>query len=515
MLAAMTVDRVLRASRVHAAELGRPAGLGRVLALLALVALPFTDGCTDNDGGIVQDTLNGGGACGDGVVDPDEACDDEDDDPRNDCTNECQAPACGDGVASAGEACDDADDDDADACTAACALGPAAVAAVATGDYHVCAVSEASVVRCWGAPDYGRLGQPGYNDYDDAIGDDEPPSDWDAVQVADDVDDVVAGSNHSCALRAGGGVRCWGANGSGQLGYGNTDAVGDDETPADAGDVPLPGPVASLAAGSVHTCAVLESGDVVCWGSNYSGQLGLGTTDNIGDDELVDGATGIVPLPGPAVEVAAGLEHTCARLESGDVVCWGRQTEGQLGTGAPDSIGDDESVGSLGPIDLGGKAIDIDTSDNHVCAVLDDGAVRCWGYNGSGQLGNGDEALNNVGDRKTPAESSVVMLEELAIQVETGTSHTCAVLVNGNVRCWGTDTANGVPDTYGSSVVPYAAARIGAPVQRLSAGYGFNCAVLDSAGVRCWGSNEGFVLGNPMAEGTVKDATVLEDVDVF
>jgi hypothetical protein len=139
MLAAMTVDRVLRGGRVHAAG----SGLGRVVALLALVALPFTDGCSEpDDGGIVQDTLGGGGMCGDGVVDADETCDDQNDDPRDDCTNECQAAMCGDGVAGAGETCDDADDDDADSCTAACGLGPAAVAAVGTGQYHVCALSE-------------------------------------------------------------------------------------------------------------------------------------------------------------------------------------------------------------------------------------------------------------------------------------------------------------------------------------------------------------------------------------
>jgi alpha-tubulin suppressor-like RCC1 family protein len=504
----MTVDRILRAG---------PANLGRILALVALAALPLADGCADDDEGIVQDTLGGGSLCGDGIVDADETCDDQNDDPRDACTNECLAAACGDGVVAAGEACDDADDDDADSCTATCGRGPGAVAVVGTGDYHVCALSDAGVVRCWGAPDYGRLGQPGYNDYDDVIGDDEPPSDWDPVEVADDVIDLAVGASYGCALRAGGQVRCWGANGSGQLGYGHTDAIGDDEAPADAGDVPLPGPVASLSAGSTHTCAVLEDGQVVCWGSNSSGQLGLGHTDRIGDDETVDAATGSVPLPGPAVEVAAGSEHTCARLETGDVICWGRQAEGQLGTGTPDPIGDDETVDTIGPIDLGGKAVDLDASSNHSCAVLEDGGVRCWGANSSGQLGNGDEEHNNVGDRKTPAESGVVMLEEPAVQVETGYSHTCAVLVDGNVRCWGNDTANGVPDTYGTSVVPFAPARIGVPVQRLWAGRGYNCAVLDSAGVRCWGGNDGAVLGNPMVgtSSIVKDASTLEDVDVF
>ena len=83
------------------------------------------------------------------------------------------------------------------------------------------------------------------------------------------------------------------------------------------------------------------------------------------------------------------------------------------------------------------------------------------------------------------------------------------------MRRKGDDTANGVPDTYGSSAVPFALARVGAPVQRLWAGYAYNCAVVDTAGVRCWGGNDGSVLGNPMAAGTVKDASTLGDVDVF
>jgi alpha-tubulin suppressor-like RCC1 family protein len=490
-------------------------GLARIFALLALVAAPLVDGCANNDDGIVQDTLTNGmlGDCGNGIVEADETCDDENEDARDACTNECQAPVCGDGVASEGEGCDDADDDDADSCTASCSRGPAAVAALGVGDYHVCALSEAGVVRCWGASDYGRLGQPGYTEN---IGDDEPPSDWDPVEVADDVVELVAGSDHNCALRAGGQLRCWGDNTAGQLGYGNTDVVGDDETPASAGDVPLPDAVLSVAAGTSHNCALLEGGDVMCWGSNESGQLGYGNTDRIGDGEPVD-TGGVVSLPGAAVEVVAGYAHSCARLEGGDVVCWGRQAEGQLGTGAPDNIGDDELADAAGPIALGGKAIDIDAYNNHTCAVLEDGGVRCWGAASRGQLGNGDEERKNVGERKTPAEEGVVMLDEPAIAVETGYSHTCALLVNGNVRCWGSSTANGIPEGYDDSVVPLGAARIGVPVQRLWAGYDYNCVVLDSASVRCWGTNTGSVLGYPEVSSstTVKDPSTVGDVDVF
>src|SRR5690606_33905643 len=210
--------------------------------------------------------------------------------------NECQLPACGDGVVHEGEQCDDGNAEDADGCTNACTPGPGAVVAVGTGEFHTCALSQSGVVRCWGAPAYGRLGQPGYGEH---IGDDEPPVDWDPIDVADDVVDLVNGVNHACALRAGGQVRCWGNNDYGQLGYGHMMDIGDDETPAAAGDVPLPGPVIGLAAGSGHTCAVLQGGDVICWGGNGSGQLGTGTTDRLGDDESIDGALPI-DLPGPA-----------------------------------------------------------------------------------------------------------------------------------------------------------------------------------------------------------------------
>lgn len=485
--------------------------LGRVLGLVALAvpAAVTLDGCSDGGSGddLPTEVLS---VCGDGVVEGAELCDDSNDDPRDDCTNTCAAPTCGDAVAAAGEACDDADADDADSCTAACTLGPAAVASVAVGEFHSCAVSTSGVVRCWGAPDFGRLGQPGYSD---PIGDDEPPSDWDPVEVADDVVALAAGADHTCALRAGGQLRCWGSNGMGQLGYGNTDDIGDDETPASAGDVPLPAAVISVAGGTGHTCAVLEGGDVACWGRNNAGQLGTGALERIGDDETVDSST-FVSLPGPAVEVVAANEHSCARLQSGDVVCWGQGTNGQLGYGSPDSIGDDEPADAAGVVPLGGAAVDIDAFYNHTCAVLEGGSVRCWGDGGSGRLGYGDDV--DVGERKTPEEVGDVMLDEVALAVETGRSYTCATLTNGNVRCWGNNVAFGVPDSSNSST-PTTPAQIGVPVRSLVAGYTHNCAILDSAAVTCWGSNTGSVLGYPDlgSSSTVNNPASVGEVQVF
>ncbi|MCH9688735.1 MAG: hypothetical protein K0V04_45305 [Deltaproteobacteria bacterium] len=480
--------------------------LGWIFGVVAVVPLT-THGCGDD--GIVRDTMGGGelGVCGDGVLQQDEACDDDNDDPRDDCTNECQLPTCGDAVANNGELCDDGDDDETDSCTAACMPGPAAVVSVAAGEAHTCAVSASSVVRCWGAPGEGRLGQPGYDEH---IGDNEPPSDWDPVEVAPDVVALVAGYDHTCALRAGGEVRCWGDNSAGQLGYGHNDSIGDDETPASAGDVPLPGPVQSLAASSAHTCALFEDGTIACWGNNSSGQLGLGNTDRIGDDDMDVITT--VPLPEAAVQVVAGESHTCARLASGAVKCWGRQEEGQLGTGEPDDIGDDEPIDSIGNIALGGTAIDIDAYGNFTCAALEGGTVRCWGHNTSGQLGYGD--TESRGDRKTPEEIGDVDLIGVAIGVETGRTHTCALLDSGSVRCWGAGVALGLEDDLRAEE-PGAVARVGAPVRTLVAGHGHNCAILDSSAVRCWGNNSGSMTGYPEATSRVWRLSDFGDVDVF
>lgn len=480
----------------------------RLLLVAALVS------CANPGGGVIDDSLDGAGTagpsmCGDGMVEGDEECDDENENPRDACTNECTMPACGDGVVQDDEECDDGDDDDDNGCSSSCTLGSRAVISVSGGEYHTCAVSNAGTVRCWGAPESGRLGQPGYDDY---IGDDEPPSDWDPVDAGPDIIAIVAGNSHNCVLRSSGTVGCWGYNSYGQLGLGHTNPIGDDEAPSEGGDVPIEGIVA-IAAGESHSCAIDGEGLVWCWGGNGEGELGLGHTMTIGDDDMDTFAS--VTLPGPAVEIVAGSGHTCARLEGGDVSCWGRQAEGQLGTGNPDNVGDDEAVGSLGAVPLGGAAIDIDTRDNHTCAVLDSGGVRCWGYASNGQLGYGD--TDNIGDRKTPADFGDVMLEGEAVAVATGDSFTCALLTTGRVSCWGSDEGIPIADVYGAQSMPQAATSLGAPARSLDAGDDHICAILDTAAVRCWGSNTGSVLGYPEVDstGVVNSPTEVGDVDVF
>jgi alpha-tubulin suppressor-like RCC1 family protein len=175
------------------------------------------------------------------------------------------------------------------------------------------------------------------------IGDDETPASAGDVDVGAEVTDITAGGSHTCALLASGDVRCWGYGGSGRLGYQSTANIGDDETPASAGDVAVGGTVVQIDAGGDHTCALLDTGTIRCWGLGLQGQLGRGNTSSIGDNETPASA-GDVPLTGgPAVaRIDAGGAHTCALLESGAVRCWGKGSHGELGLGNTDWIGDDE-----------------------------------------------------------------------------------------------------------------------------------------------------------------------------
>jgi alpha-tubulin suppressor-like RCC1 family protein len=176
------------------------------------------------------------------------------------------------------------------------------------------------------------------------------------VHVGGSVIQLAAGGSHTCALLDTGTVRCWGDAAYGQLGYGNTRNIGDNETPASAGDVHVGGFVVKVVAGELHTCALLDTGAVRCWGYSEFGQLGYGNTIQIGDDEPPASA-GNISVGGSVVQFAAGGSHTCALLDTGAVRCWGSARSGQLGYGNRISIGDTETPASADDVDIGGSLL--------------------------------------------------------------------------------------------------------------------------------------------------------------
>lgn len=274
---------------------------------------------------------------------------------------------------------------------------------LAAGFGHTCGARSSGAVACWGSNAFGQLGDGSMTD-----------SRTSAVAPArlDDAVHVAAALAHTCALRRGGTVSCWGLNMNGEVG----------ETPIIPGE-PAPYPVrdltgvVELTAGGHHTCARLEDRSVVCWGLGAYGELGDGTT-TIAQPVPVQ-VTGLTD----AIEVSAGDGHTCARRATGGVACWGHNASGQLG--------DATTTDRLTPVSVSGlvDAIQISAGTAHTCALRFSGSVVCWGDNHAGALGSGE-----YGPSTTPvAVAGLSDVEEIA----AGGAHTCARTTAGRYYCWG------------------------------------------------------------------------------
>jgi len=423
-------------------------------------------------------------SCGDGFVHEGvEDCDDQNDDNTDECTDACAAAACGDGFVqpSNDEECDDGNMDDDDGCEAMCVPTPGAKD-IAASSRHTCALSLDDEVHCWGT---GALGQLGQGNTDD-IGDDELPNTIGPVTLDAVALSLGSGHLHSCAVLPGGDVQCWGSNLFGQLGLGNNGNVGDDEVPG-ALVTDVVGVVDRVVGGSGHTCVVSNTGAVRCWGNNESGQLGQGDTDDIDlPDDIAAIALGVA-----AVEVGTGDAHTCARTVDGDIYCWGLGDNGRLGYADTETIGDDEAPSEAGPVDIGGSAIQIAVGWDHTCALLEGGDVRCWGPGGAGRLGYGDTEA--IGNDETPASVGPVDLGGAAVQISLGNGFSCALMDDGSVRCWGFGNhgrlGTGGTTNIGDDEVPSSIAPIdlGGEAVMISTGLEHSCAIMATNHVRCWG----------------------------
>ncbi len=236
--------------------------------------------------------------------------------------------------------------------------------AIDLGSQMSCVVLSSGAVNCWGSNGFGELGRGNFND----IGDNETPSAAGALDLGAGVKavEIGVGSLHSCVLLDDATVKCFGDGAFGRLGYGNTNSIGDNETPSAVGTVDVGGTVSSVTVGLGHTCALLTTGRVRCWGQGVVGALGTGSTANIGDNEapsagqLVDFGSGMT-----ATAIAAGGYHTCAVLSNRTVKCWGDGTQGQLGYGNTDVIGDDETLANIGPVSVGGDVAAISAGISH------------------------------------------------------------------------------------------------------------------------------------------------------
>lgn len=306
-----------------------------------------------------------------------------------------------------------------------------------------------------GSSSSGKLGYANLEN----IGDDERVSDVTPVDLGGSAIQVTAGFEHSCALLNDGTVRCWGDSYWGQLGYGNHEDIGDNEHPSSAGPVQLGEngvSVTKIATGADHTCALLENGNLYCWGRNHLGQLGYGNTEAVGDNEL-PADVGPVPFGQPVVDIVTGQHHTCALLQGGIFRCWGEATNGKLGLGDvdpanPDHIGDNEAVTSVAAVAIDGTSItQFSAGANSTSVLFNNLQVLNWGVDTA--LGIGLYGSGSSGD---PTSLAYVDLENEPVSKLVETAYnTCVLLENGNALCWGRSSDLLGPENIGDGFYPY------------------------------------------------------------
>ena len=309
-------------------------------------------------------------------------------------------------------------DTSGDGCSTSCTSEPAAIA---VGPFSSCARGANGALKCWGGNDFGQLGlgdTTNHGNMSGQMGDNLPAV---SLGTGRSSQAIAAGWGSSCALLDNGAVKCWGYNAYGQLGLGDTTNRGDllgemgDHLPAvDLGA----GNTATAIATSYHTCAAPN-------------EMG----DNLPIVSLGTGRT--------AQAIAVGGESTCALLDNGTVKCWGENTDGELGLGdatnrgdMPNQMGDNLPIVNLG---AGRTAQAAAVGESSTCALLDDGTVKCWGYNNDGELGlddttNRGDMPNQMGDNLPDVDLGT---GRTAHAIATSGSATCALLDNRTVKCWG------------------------------------------------------------------------------
>ena len=381
-------------------------------------------------------------------------------------------------------------------------VGAIGAASVIAGRESTCALGGGDIVKCWGANSNGELGFPTAEtclDGSNVIPCRTTPANVSVLDTG--VVAIAAGGRHICALTVQGGATCWGNNTDGQLGDGST---ADRSAAVDVSG--LATGVAAISLGNAHSCAVTTEGGVKCWGRNLEGQVGDGTSGQTATPRPAP--QDVVSLNNDVVAVTAGSSHTCALTTKGGVKCWGRNFEGQLGNGATSPL-DQPSTTPVDVLDQNGDPLvgvaAIASGYLHTCALTTGGGVKCWGKNEDGQLGN-----TTIFNQPTPVDvcSDSFCVSNLTgvAAIAAGGAHTCALMITGEMKCWGRGFEGQLGDgttraggRYPADVCRSGFASICSPldmVAAITAGGQHTCAVSTAGGVQCWGSNNAGQLGD-------------------
>ena len=367
-------------------------------------------------------------------------------------------------------------------------LDPQVILAIAidAGYNHSCLINIFNQVFCWGNNDYGQLG-------DGTTSSSRAP--MRVIGLSEGAVMISAGYRHSCAITPAGAAKCWGAGGSGQLG---DNRWTDSKKPVTVSG--LTTDTVDISAGYLHTCAVVGLGAARCWGSGGYGQLGNNGTSSSGVPVTPTGLTANV------LQIGAGEQHTCARMQGGGVKCWGDNYFGQLGTG-----NQTWSQVPVNTLPLGGSVVQLAVGTYGNCIREIGGGVQCWGFRAI--VGDGTNVCyNGVGPSGNPWVTSarwIVNMSSNVTDIAVGNGHACAVK-DGGAWCWGDgrqgELGNGATPPL-EVCTPVAVTGLTAGVARVSVGKSHTLALLtgglevssllaDESGVRAWGKNDQGQLGD-------------------
>lgn len=392
---------------------------------------------------------------------------------------------------------------------------------------HICGLTMSNLIKCWGDNSEGELGTGNFTEA-------KSPT---ALLSAETFTSVTTGNKFTCGLKLNGSVLCWGKNASGQFGYGNaysnrvptkvyfTDTVAEISVgesvlclidssqklkchsitqPTDStylgNGVPSVNkrtpvrvdPLTSYSLISTNagtSCGITSSGALRCWGANYNGQLGTGTTQLEAQPVTVDSGISYIKVSNAAF-------HTCGITTSGVLKCWGQNTFGKVGDGT--------TIDKLFPtiIDSGVTYKEVHAYQNHTCGITSMDELKCWGRNNSGQLGDSSNIDKNV---PTPINAGVFYKK-----ISTSDSHTCGITIGNKLKCWGSNTNGRLGDGSGSNQLFPSPVDTSTDFKSVALGSAFGCAITSNDDLKCWGHNFYGQLGDGSSSNSISTPTLID-----
>jgi alpha-tubulin suppressor-like RCC1 family protein len=336
-----------------------------------------------------------------------------------------------------------------------------------------CGLLSTGRVDCWGYNPAGQLGNG------TTVNSDVPvvaKGITNATSIAADSGGGSGSNSSFCAVLSTHQVKCWGYGLDGELGNGATTNF---TVPVTVKKLTT---VVAVTGTDYGFCAVLSTGHVACWGYGAYGELGNGSFSTNSDVPVA------VRKITTAKALTGGYYGFCARLSTGHADCWGYGVDGELGDHA--TANSDVPVGVFGISTA--KTIASDSLSGSYCAVLSTGRVNCWGYNATGELGNGTTASSDV----PVAAKGVTNATSITENADGSNASFCAVLSTHHLMCWGYgldgELGNGTTETF---TVPVSVKNLSTAVAVTGTDYGF-CALLSTSHVACWGYGPYGELGN-------------------